>query len=321
VREATFVRYGYDVFMKMNYYIGGRAYFWGHHTKIFALGLAIYLISVCFKYRTMTKAKAGIMMMVGFCMLLSLEGARTSMMQIAIVFFMARHFLVKPIKLKMLLTITVTALVLFGLIRVAREVGSLDLGRMAEAIRYSRESQQSKWYDPLIETGSSVRTVNLTTMLVPEAESYWHGRSYIQSIVHVIPFLQGVLSRYLGATPSQWLTWTHFGFDAAGTGFSMPAEGYLNFGIAGVFAHMFVIGVVLRRIYAKFVKSPTPAKTLILFLCYGLFLITVRNTVNELLPVITQVVIFTWLIKSILVQIPCEYDWAEEADYFEEVGG
>jgi hypothetical protein len=148
-------------------------------------------------------------------------------------------------------------------------------------------------------------------MLVPGRESFWYGRSYAQAIVHIIPYLSGKMWIYLGVSPSVWLTYTHFGPESSGTGFSISAEGYLNFGLPGVFIHMAIIGIVLRRIYARFATMTSPANTLIFIVAYGLFMITVRNHVNLLITPIFRIIVVAWLLKSLCGEeeiVPTAYE-------------
>jgi len=106
------------------------------------------------------------------------------------------------------------------------------------------------------------------------------------------------LMPYLGASPSVWLTDVFYGAGAAGTGFSIAAEGYLNFGLVGAFMHMAVLGIILRRIYARFAITMSPVSTLVFIVAYGLFMITVRNHVNLLISPLVKVIVVAWLLKS-----------------------
>ena len=100
----------------------------------------------------------------------------------------------------------ICALMAFSAIKIVRNVAAFNLPKMIEELKHARELGETHWYDSLVEIGASVNTVNLTTMLVPGREPYWYGRSYLQAIVHIVPYMSGVLESYLGASPSWWLT-------------------------------------------------------------------------------------------------------------------
>ena len=75
-------------------------------------------------------------------------------------------------------------------------------------------------------------------------------------------------------------------------------EGYLNFGLPGVFIHMAIIGILLRRIYARFATMTSPANTLIFIIAYGIFMISVRNHVSLMITPIFRIIVAAWLLKS-----------------------
>ena len=146
--------------------------------------------------------------------------------------------------------------------------------------------------------GGSVRTINLTLSLVPGTEPYWKGRTYAQSISHIVPFLQGMLTfKFYGYTPAGWLTVTLFGRGAAGTGFSIAGEGYLNFGLPGTFFHMIMIGALFRWIYVRFASMVSPGRSLLFFVSFGIFLISVRGDTNLIFAPLAHIVIISWLLK------------------------
>jgi hypothetical protein len=234
-----------------------------------------------------------------------------------IILLLVRHFIIKRIRLKSLIIIAVCALMVFSAIKIVRNLAAFDILKMIELLKQARETELTHWYDSLVEMGGSVRTVNLTTMLVPGRESYWYGRSYVQAVVHIIPYMSGKTLPYLGASPAAWLTYQHFGPHAAGTGFSISAEGYLNFGLPGVFIHMAIMGIILRRIYVRFATMSSPANTLIFIVAYGIFMITVRNHVNLLITPIFQIIVAAWLLKSLCGEeeiFPAAYDLYELED-------
>jgi hypothetical protein len=293
----TWLTEGYQVYIHTERY---SQYYrlWRIQFHIFSLGFGIYITSVALRYRRLFRGKLGITLFFIYICLLVLEGGRTQMVTHGMILLLVRHFLIKRIKLKSLIIIAIVALTAFSSLKIVRSVAAFDVPKMIEILKHARQTEQTHWYDPLVEMGSSVRSVNLTTMLVPENEPYWHGRSYIQTIVHTIPYLSGVLIRYLGFTPARWLTYTHFSREAAGTGFSIAAEGYLNFGLPGVFFHMAIMGILLRRIYARFAATMSPANTLVFIIAYGLFMITVRNHVNLLVTPLVRIIVASWLLKS-----------------------
>jgi hypothetical protein len=74
---------------------------------------------------------------------------------------------------------------------------------------------------------------------------------------------------------------------------------------------MAIMGIVLRRIYARFATMTSPANTLIFIVAYGLFMITVRNHVNLLITPIFRIIVVAWLLKSFCGEeeiVPASYE-------------
>jgi hypothetical protein len=293
----TWLTEGYQVYIHMERY---SEYYrlWRIQFHIFSFGFGIYITSVALRYGRLFRGKFGVALFSIYLSLLVLEGGRTQMVTHGMILLLVRHFIIKPIKLKSLIIIAIIALTGFSSIKIVRNVAAFNVPKMIEELIHARELGQTHWYDFLVEMGGSVRTVNLTTILVPGRESYWYGRSYLQAIIHIFPYMSGLLGRYLGAGPATWLTYTHFGREAAGTGFSIAAEGYLNFGLPGVFIHMVIMGIFLRRIYVRFVTKMSPTNTLIFIVAYGIFMITVRNHVGLMFSPLAKITVLAWLLKS-----------------------
>jgi hypothetical protein len=312
----TWLTEGYKVYIYMERYSSYHR-LWRMQFLIFSLGFGIYITSVALRHKRLFKGKFGITLFLIYLCLIIFEGGRTQMVTLGMILLLVRHFIIKRIKLKSLIIIAICAMMMFSAIKIVRNVAAFDITKMIEIIKHARETEQTHWYDSLVEMGGSISTVNLMTMLVPGREPFWHGRSYAQSVVHIIPYLSGKMWIYLGVSPSLWLTYTHFGPESSGTGFSIAAEGYLNFGLPGVFIHMAIIGIVLRRIYTRFATMTSPGNTLLFIVAYGLFMITVRNHVNLLISPLTKIIIVAWLLKSLCGEeevVPTAY---EEPDLYE----
>jgi hypothetical protein len=311
----NFIRHGYEVFMNMDKYVT-YARLWQFQPQIFALGFTIYIVSKVINYRSLNSAKVGIVLFLIQSSLLATEGARSSLITLGIILILARHYCIKRFKLFQVGMLVVSMLFVFWAIGLVRNVASFDITRTVEEVKYARESGLSNWYDPFVEMGGSIRTVNLVVSLVPENQPYWYGRSYLQSTAKIIPYLQGAIKNYLGLTPAQWLTFTLFGYDAAGTGFSIAGEGYLNFGLPGVFMQMFVIGMLLKYIYLRFVTTVSPSSALMFFASLGIFLIAVRNHSNLMVAPLVQIALLSWGMKKILGEYPVinETQYGDVAD-------
>jgi hypothetical protein len=299
VGAETWLAEGYMVAAHMDRYVGYPR-LWVLHSLFFALGLGVYLVSVALRHRRLFYGKFGITLFVIYFTLLAFEGQRGEMLKVGFVLLLVRHYLVKPIKLRWLAMCFILALAAFSAISIVRGVAALDPGKMMKELEYAKETQQLQWYNPFVEMGGSVGTVNQTTHLVPDDQPYWYGRSYVQAIIHIVPYLaSSKAGQYFGATPGQWLTLTLSGPKAAGKGFSISGEGYLNFGLLGVFLHMALIGFFYRRLYAAFLKTMSPSRALVFIVFVGLMAISVRNHSGQLIAPLARIIVVAWLLKGI----------------------
>lgn len=290
--------------------VGGRVFreirgfsrLWALRDRIFALGFGIYIISVALKHGRLFKGKLGITIFAIYFFAMIMKGGRTSLVIVGMVLLLVRHYLIKPVKLRWLIAIMIGSIFLFGVMRIARGATAFSVTKMVEEVRYAKKTGQTHWYDTFVETGSSVRTINMTIAIVPSDYSYLYGRSYVSSTIHIIPYLQGVVARVspFWAINANTLTQNTFaGPEAAGLGFAIAGEGYINFGLVGAFFHMVFIGWFLRRIYVWFASSLSPSRALVFFVSLGIFMVVVRNTTNILFAPLAQVIVLGWLLKMV----------------------
>lgn len=320
VGVQTFLAEGYSVSARMHTYVRYPR-LWALQPLIFSLGFGIYLVSVALRHRRLLYGKFGITIFVIYFTLLLLEGGRTQLIIVGMVLLLVRHYLIKPVKLKWLAMWFVLAMTAFASIAVVRNIAAFDPAKMKKELAYAREMEQLKWYSPLVEMGGSVGTVNLMTYLIPGDQPYWHGRSYVQAITHTIPFMQTILAPYLGVGPAQWLTYTLFGYGAAGTGFSIAGEGYLNFGLPGVFFHMIFMGFLFRRIYTAFTNTISPSRALVFIVFFGIMIISVRNHTNLIFAPLARILFVVWVLKSVCGEEVVPVDYEQLVLYEQEYSG
>jgi len=174
---------------------------------------------------------------------------------------------------------------------------AFDPAKMLEEVRYQRERGLITWLDPFVEAGGSFRTLNITANDVPASEPYWKGASWTTAIYHIVPFLQGYLARHglVKWAPSQWITITYAGPAAAGFGFTITAEGYLNFGYIGVVIELMFMGLFLRWLTVRFSRNPSAMWALIMFGCIGAAIGVVRNHIGMATALWVQIAIIALL--------------------------
>ena len=319
VGPETFLTRGYDVFAHMEKY-ASYTILWVLMPQIFLIGFSVYIISVAIAHGTLLKAKFGMVLFGLHIFLLITEGARTPLVVTTLVLVLVYHYLIKPIKLRWLVLGGVLAMFLFGIIGIVRMAAAFDVSKLGTEYKYAQQTGQTRWYNTLVEAGGSVRTVNMIVDITPDEVPYWYGRSYVVSILHLVPYLQGILYKvnYRWArTAGDVLVGIFASREDAGLGFSMVAEGYLNFGIPGAFLHMMFLGIWIRRLYLKFASFLTPSRAILFFASMGIFIMAIRNTTNTVFAPILHVLAMAWLLKRVCgeaeVYVPDpQIDWPYE---------
>ena len=126
-----------------------------------------------------------------------------------------------------------------------------------EAVLNDRSTTENKEsISPLTqELATSYNCLSYSVMTVPEREDYYYGKHQLYYITSVIPFVSSFIK--IGQPSSARLTEIIVGPDALfGTGTTILADFYLDFGIWGVLICMFVFGYYIRQFeYILFCNS------------------------------------------------------------------
>jgi len=285
---SVFRQYGYTAVARLAEFAGGAwAMIWARSMQVFLLGLVIYIVYSSLRFRKLFHAKAVLYMVIFIVSLLIFEGDRGPVFLILLSLMVSRHYFIKPYKVRTLVIFGTAVLVLFAAMKIVRGY-AFSPGKMYSELQYAREEGQFQWATgPLAEAGGIYRNANMTSMLVPSQQSYWYGLSWIDAVVHVVPFLQGYLNRlgFLRPAPAVWLTTEILGPGQAGLGFSLPTEGYLNFGFAGAFMEMMFFGLLIKRTMIWFAKKPSAFSAFVFLGILAPTIKIIRDHVSLVTPV------------------------------------
>jgi hypothetical protein len=141
----------------------------------------------------------------------------------------------------------------------------------------------------LTEMGATFRPLVETMRLVPDADPYRLGRTYLAAATRVLPNLG--LTRadddWRDAdelSPDLWITYTVAPWTFAaygGLGYSAIAEPYLNFGALGIAAYFLALGIALGRLEVRLAQAPSRRTIALAAVVFMSFLLTVRNDVQN----------------------------------------
>lgn len=295
VPRTALLRDTYYVIAHMGEYVRYPEFF-NISDRIFLAGAAIYFAVNIYRSGKLFGSKLGMLVIFGVMMFSMLCGDRGPVAKLLIVILGACWYSVKRIKLKWLLLIVVISIFLVGAARILRHTAGLDISRIPSEYQYQKTRQELPMtVQTLAEFGGSVKVINGTVGFT-RGFQYWWGRSLVEAFV-------GTITRRLtvgwGKTPAGWMTYEMYGPDMPGTGFSIVAEGYLNFGIPGVFLVMFGVGYILRRLYIRLTLMPGLINLVLLLVALSSAVFWIRQNAELAIPLFTRMWIGCYLIGSI----------------------
>lgn len=178
---------------------------------------------------------------------LLLTGGRSNAVIILSLLVVLFNYLVKRFTKKWLIVGTLSVFIILQLLSYVASVRTEE-GRSAsfEGIKFENNAA----VDAVAEMGSSMFCLIKTKDLVPSKEPYRYGKSYAYAFTTIIPNLNfwKIHPAKKESNLSEWLTET-LDLDY-GTGFSMCAEAFANFGYMG-FIVFFFWGWFLASIFGK----------------------------------------------------------------------
>ena len=211
-----------------------------------------------------------------------ITGGRTFAVILLALVIILYNYLVKRFTRKWLV---VGCFGVFFLLQILSYVASVrtDSGRGASMESVKIENNGA--VDAVAEMGGTMFCLIKTMNLVPECQSYRYGRSYMYAFTSIIPNLGfwDIHPAKKEANLSDWLT-DSLGLDY-GTGFSMCAEAYANFGYLCFLAFIFW-GWFLANIFGKIeISAQTQNYALMAFLLilFWFFLTLPRNNFINLI--------------------------------------
>lgn len=264
------------------YFSSTLAMFLTQSNHLLFFGSVIYMISSSLRYQKVFSSKIAMGIFFGMIAIFLLEGDRGPVVQLMVPFLIAKHYLVKRIRLRYLLVLFILfSTVLAGLALVRRV--AFNPSMMWQSYKYARSEGAVDWRNLFIEAGGSVRCTIITCENVPTHDPHWHGKTYLSAALHVFPFLEGHFIKRgtfgIYYWPSVWVSQA-FDHGLGAIGYTIASEGYLNFGFPGAFLELMFFGILIRIGMVWFAKRPSATLGFIMF-CWIIYpLMAVRNHIQ-----------------------------------------
>jgi oligosaccharide repeat unit polymerase len=224
-------------------------------------------------------------------------GRRRMVMETGIGLVILRHHFVRPFRAVTLSLICAIALGCFIAVGQIRAFMGEGMGRMLDyaTTELSVEDSKGIFYELFVINF----TTNETALMVQRGFPYRLGETYLEAIEILVP-LKMHPNRPLA--PCQWFVKEfdpEFAARGGGYAYSHIAEGYLNFGYAGVGMVSFLIGLLVRSMVALRRGCPASQGRLLLYAVVCLTtVILIRGDFSSLLK---SYIIITWIPALVIV--------------------
>ncbi len=193
-------------------------------------------------------SKIAILMLLAWILIL---GDRSLAFGLAAILVAAYSEYAKRISFKKLVLFIAAGFFLAGVVRVARYSPERTVSSFVKTAQ--EKSEEITWDTGLMNFAGSVRTVYAAVDIVPQQHDYFYGRLEISGLAGIIPFSRRLLPKKIEYTTSaSYLTWVmHAGDFSSGVGTTIIADTYMDFGLIGVVAVMFGVGLLSKHIQQK----------------------------------------------------------------------
>lgn len=214
-----------------------------------------------------------------------ITGGRSNAVILLAILIVMYNYLVNKFSRKWLL---LGALGVFLLLQILSFVGSVRTEGHRVASLDEIKVEDNAAVDAVAEMGATMFCLVETMDIVPSKEPYRYGKSYVYSFTSLIPNL-GFWKIHPAKIESNLGDWLTDALDLGyGTGFSMCAEAYVNFGYFG-FVVFFLWGWFLASIFGKideYVQIKDYARLAFLLILFWYFLKLPRNSfINLVRPI------------------------------------
>jgi hypothetical protein len=221
-----------------------------------------------------------------FALLIFRVGRRRIALETGIGLLTLRHFYYKPTRWRILIILALILLPVMAVVGRARAFLNQGLQGMTDYARY--EFSLENVPDALTDTITVPLSLEVTTRQIPDSEPYRWGSTLRDAVINLIP--QAIYPNR-PQTAGTWMAWTHNPSAAAtgaGFGFSLLAEGYMNFGYIGVFLFLWVECVYVRALVEYRRSMPNSQGRVLLYaVLMTLSIQLVRTDVGGLLKYFT----------------------------------
>lgn len=203
------------------------------------VGLTVHAFSSALESQRLFRGPAILVGTVSYLVLLVLLGDRSSMAAYLFPLFLFRHYLIRPFDATRAATLATLGFMLFSGIKVFRATK-----KTSDLVSAATDRERLEMTTD--EMGFTLDTVIRSIDVVPDQVPYFYGKTYVDAVSRVVPNV-AIERGEAAIVSSVWLTELTAPRRSArkgGLGFSIVAEGYINFGFLGAPLVLLLIGLV-----------------------------------------------------------------------------
>lgn len=176
-----------------------------------------------------------------------LTGGRSNAVILASLLVLLQHIVIKRISRRQFLMIGCGGIFFLGLLSTIADLRNTSDRSIDSYIETSNKSKNGV-VDAVAEMGGSMFPLIKTQAIVPEYENYRYGRSYLYAFSTIIPNM-GFWEIHPAKKESNLGNWLTKKLNYSyGTGYSMCAEAYINFGVFAPLM-MLILGMLFQSIF------------------------------------------------------------------------
>ena len=268
------------------------------------LGILIILITHADKNKIIPNCKLPIIILAVVLSMLLILGDRSEFIYTLSVVLFAYARFYKKITLPVMVVGIMTIAFLMSVVQVARTAKNRSLSELSDVML--SHSQDTSVLQGLNGISASAGVLLGGVTAIPEKYDYFMGELKIVELLGIVPYGRALLldgdtiGKY--GTSSQFLTWYMLGPDSkTGTGTTIVADIYVDFGPIGVVLALFLLGYIANYSYIKVDKSSSIMGAVVFCYFAGLLVMMPRYSFLMIIRGLIWPTIIMWLIKSLFI--------------------
>jgi oligosaccharide repeat unit polymerase len=271
------------------------------------LGILIVLISNADKNRAIPNCKIPILVLgIVLIMLLVLGDRSEFIYTLAVVMFAYTRYY-KKISLPVLVIGVLSIAFLMSAVQIARTANERSLSHISEIVM--SESNDISAIEGLNGISASGGVLLGAVTAVPEKHDYFYGDLKFVELLGIIPFGRAIfldnesIGKY--GTSSDFLTWFILGPNSStGTGTTIVADLYIDFGPAGVVLGLVLLGFIANHISKSVVKNNSLTSAVVFCYFAGLLVMLPRYSFLMIIRGLLWPALFLWILKLLFIPTP-----------------